>query len=336
MKILIISPTSSGIGGIAQHVSGLMSFLRKHGHNVDVISSENTFTLPIKGLKNPSFILSSYLKTKLKKKYDVVHAHSIPSAFAMKNITGKKIFTIHGIYSRQVNQLHGKPTGYISSKYEKDALSWADATTVISQEAKIYYEKLGFKVSQIPNAIDIDNLPKREDRRFEKQIIFAGRLSKEKGTDTLLEIAKSLPPDIHLIILGDGPEKSKIKTISESYDNIHYLGSLPKNQTISLIRGSDILIQPSLVEGISSTILESMACQTLVIASNVGGNLELIENNENGILVDPLDPKKIVIKIVELLSDKTLQTHLKENASKTVLRYDWDTVGNQYLNLYHN
>jgi hypothetical protein len=65
VKILIISPTSSGIGGIAQHVQGLTKFLQNEGHQVEIISSENTFTIPIRGLKNPSFMISSYLKTKL-------------------------------------------------------------------------------------------------------------------------------------------------------------------------------------------------------------------------------------------------------------------------------
>ena len=71
MKILIISPTQEGIGGVARHVQGLTNFLKNDGHDVDIISSENTFTIPIRKLKNPSFMISSFLKTKFsKKKYD--------------------------------------------------------------------------------------------------------------------------------------------------------------------------------------------------------------------------------------------------------------------------
>ena len=68
MKILIISPTEKGIGGIAQHVQGFKNFLEQKNHIVEIMSSENTFTIPIKGLKNPSFMISSFLKSKLKKK----------------------------------------------------------------------------------------------------------------------------------------------------------------------------------------------------------------------------------------------------------------------------
>ena len=276
MKILIISPTQSGIGGIAQHVEGLTKFLKKNGHDVDIISSENTFTIPIKGLKNPSFMISSFLKAKFKKNQDIVHAHNIPAALAMKNTTGKKILSLHGIFSQQIDELNGKVTGIISAKYEKNALEWADTITVISKEAYNYYSKLGYKVFQVPNAIDISSLNPNEKRQFEKQIIFVGRLSKEKVIETIIEVSKKLQNDINLLIVGSGPESEKIKKLSETRDNIHYLGYQTHENSIKLIRGSDILIQPSLHEGISTTILEAMACKVPVIASNVGGNPELL------------------------------------------------------------
>ena len=334
MKILLISPTQSGIGGIAQHVKNLENFLEKNDNTVEIISSENTFTIPIKGLKNPSFMISSFLKTRFKKNFDIVHAHNIPSALAMKNSSGKKILTIHGIFSEQIDQLHGKTTGNISKKYEKNSLSWADAITVVSKEAYLHYSKMGFNVTQIPNAIDISMLNKNVDRRFTKQVIFVGRLSKEKGIDSLEKICKNLPNDIDLIILGTGPYENKIENLSKSKNNIHFYGYQPKEKTISLIRGSDVLIQPSLVEGISSTILESMACKTPVIASNVGGNLELIENKKNGFLVDPDNHITILENLIALLSDKKSVEIITENAFKTVQQYDWKLIGKKYLKLY--
>jgi len=336
VKILLISPTQSGIGGIAQHVQGLTKFMEKNGHKVEIISSENTLTIPIKGLKNPSFMISSFLKAKFKKNQDIVHAHNIPAALAMKNTAGKKILSLHGIFSQQIDELHGKTTGNISGKYEKDALTWADAITVISKEAFDYYINLGYKVFQVPNAIDISSLSSNKDRRYEKQIIFAGRLSKEKGIDSLIKIAKKLPSDIHVIILGTGPEEQKIKELVKTQKNIHYLGYQIKENTISLIRGSDILIQPSLKEGISSTLLESMACKTAIITSNVGGNNELIKNNVNGIIIDPQDTDSFVQQITNLLNNVELQKSLVDQALNTVEKYDWNQVGNLYLNIYES
>ena len=336
MRILIISPTQSGIGGIAQHVQGLQNFLEKNSHHVEVISSENTFTLPIKGLKNPSFMVSSYLKSKFKKNQDIVHAHNIPAALAMKNSSGKKILSLHGIFSQQIDQLHGNTTGKISKKYENNALKWADAITVVSKEAFDYYDTLGYKVFQVPNAIDIDSLSQNEDRRYGKQVIFAGRLSSEKGIDSLIEIGKKLTSDIQLIILGTGPEEQKIRELTKTLKNIHYLGYQSKENTISLIRGSDILIQPSLKEGISSTILESMACNTVVIASNVGGNPELIENNVNGILIDSKEIDSFVKEITALLNNAQLRESLEIQALNTAKKYDWSHVGNLYVKIYES
>ena len=334
MKILLISPTSSGIGGIAQHVQGLKKFLEDNNNTIEIISSENTFTIPIKGLKNPSFMISSFLKSKFKKTQDIVHAHNIPSALAMKNTSGKKILTIHGIFSEQIDQLHGTTTGKISKKYEKDALTWADVITVISKESYDYYTNLGYKVFQITNAIDVSSLSSDEDRRYEKQVIFAGRLSHEKGIDLLIEIAEKLPNEIDLIILGSGKEEKKIQDLVKTQKNIHFLGYKNKEKTISLIRGSDVLIQPSLNEGISSTIIEAMACKIPVIATNVGGNKELV-NDQTGFLVDSKSSSQFLDKIVYVLSNKSKFETITNNAFTHIQQYDWKIVGKKYLDLYH-
>ena len=332
MKILLISPTQSGIGGIAQHVKGLDNFLKNEGNDVEIISSENTFTIPIKGLKNPSFMLSSSLKAKFKKNNDIVHAHNIPSAKAMKNASGKKILTIHGIYSQQIENLHNRTTSKIATNYEKEALEWANAITVVSKDAFDYYKKLGLNVFHIPNSIDIKSLSTKSDRRYNKQIIFAGRLSSEKGIDVLCELIEILPSDIHLIILGSGPKENLFKNIKKS--NVNYLGYLPKNETISLIRGSDILVQPSLIEGISSTILEAMACKVPVITTNVGGNNEIIEHNQTGILIEPNNTQKLLEEIMKLFTNPEVKNRLINSAYTNVQKYDWKNVGKLYLNLY--
>lgn len=333
MNVLIISPTQSGIGGISQHIQGLKNFLEKHDHKVEIISSENTFTIPIKGLKNPSFMISSFFKSKFKKNQHIVHAHNIPAALAMKNTSGKKILSLHGIFSQQINQLHGKQTGNISTKYEKNALDWADAITVVSKEAYDYYTNLGYNVFQIPNAINFSSLTSKIDRRYEKQIIFVGRLSREKGIDNLISISKKLPNDVHLVILGTGPEEHKIIDLVKNHKNIHFFGYQKKEETISLIRGSDILIQPSLNEGISSTILEAMACKTIVVTTNVGGNKELIISEETGFLLS-INSDLFIEKINYIFTHQDMSEKIINNAFRFAQQYDWNEVGKKYLKLY--
>ena len=337
MRILLISPTISGIGGIAQHVQGLKNFLEKKGNYVEIISSENTFTIPIKKLKNPSFMISSLFKSKFKKNFDIIHAQNPISALAMKNISGKKILSLQGNYSKQILLLHGQTAGSISKKLEKNALKWADEITVPSKEMYQEYVKNDYKVSYVPNAIDISSFSHDEDRRYQKQLIYAGRLSEEKGILDLLNFLKILSKDIHLIVLGSGPEESKVKVMAKIHPNLHFLGYQSKENTIKLIRGSDILIQPSLMEGgTSSTILEAMACKTPIITTSVDGNKDTIIHMKTGYVVASNNPPEIDNAVNYLFNNPEKLKIIINNAYDLVSNYDWEHVGQKYLDVYNS
>lgn len=337
MRILMISPTVSGIGGIAQHVQGLKNFLENKGNEVEIISSENTFTIPIKKLKNPSFMISSFLKSKFKKNFDIIHAQNPISAVAMKNVKGKKILSLQGNYSKQISLLHGTTAGNMSSKLEKNALQWADAITVPSKQMYDEYVKIGLNVSYVPNGINISSFPKNEDRRYKKQIIYAGRLSKEKGILDLLDFLQLLSKDIDILILGSGPEESKVREKAKLFSNVHFLGYQSKENTIKLIRGSDIIVQPSLMEGgTSSSILEAMACKTAIIATSIDGNKETIFHMETAYTVSPNNPVEINTAVNYLFENPQKQKIIIDNAYNLVLKYDWEQVGQKYLDIYNS
>ena len=333
----MISPTVSGIGGIAQHVQGLKNFLENKGNEVEIISSENTFTIPIKKLKNPSFMISSFLKSKFKKNFDIIHAQNPISAVAMKNVKGKKILSLQGNYSKQISLLHGTTAGNISSKLEKNALQWADAITVPSKQMYDEYVKIGLNVSYVPNGINISSFPKNEDRRYKKQIIYAGRLSKEKGILDLLDFLQLLSKDIDILILGSGPEESKVREKAKLFSNVHFLGYQSKENTIKLIRGSDIIVQPSLMEGgTSSSILEAMACKTAIIATSIDGNKETIFHMETAYTVSPNNPVEINTAVNYLFENPKKQKIIIDKAYNLVLKYDWEQVGQKYLDIYNS
>jgi glycosyltransferase involved in cell wall biosynthesis len=254
----------------------------------------------------------------------------------MKNVSCKKILSIHGIYSKNIAQLYGKTTSNISKKYEKTALNLADAITVNSKEGYNYYTEMGFNVVQIPNAIDLSLIPKKSTKQFENQIIFAGRLSKEKGIKILLETATQLPDNYHLLIAGSGPLEETVRNLADKKTNVHYLGYQSKQNLLSLIRGSDLLIQPSLEEGMSSTLLEAMACGTCILASNIEGISEIVENNKNGLLVEPNNSDELLNKILDLLPKKEKRLMMANEGLEIVKKYDWKRVGNLYLNFYES
>lgn len=335
MKILIISPTSSGIGGISGVVQNQIKFLKDKGHKVDVISSENTPIIPIKGLKNPSFMISSFLKTKFKNNYDIVHAHNPVSGLAMKNISGKKVISLWGIFENQIEMLHGSTLSKISGKYEKKILTYADAITVASKIIQQYYSKLNYPTYYVPNGIDFDSIQKPEERLYPKQLIFVGRLSKEKGIFDLLKIAQKIPNEMNLLIIGSGPEEEKVKNISNNYSNIHYLGYQPHGKVVSLIKGSDILIQPSLVEGgLNSTLLEAMACKIPLITTSLDVYGDEIRHLETAFCVSTNSSEELLKGIIELMNNSKLRTNLADRAFKIAEQHSWDSIGNQFIQLY--
>ena len=226
-----------------------------------------------------------------------------------------------------------QPLAY-QKKYEKMALSLADIITVNSNEGYNYYTEMGFNVVQIPNAIDLNIIPKKSTKQFENQIIFAGRLSKEKGVETLIETAEQLPNNYNLLIAGSGPLEGKVEDLSSKKTNVHYLGYQSKPDVLSLIHSSDLLIQPSLEEGMSSTLLEAMGCGTCILGSNIEGISEIIENEKTGMLVEPNNSNELLNEILYLLPKKEKRLRMAKEGLKIVKRYDWKEVGKLYLDTY--
>jgi len=338
MMVLIISPKISGLGGIAQHVGKLMNLLERDGHEVETLSVENAPYLPVKGLMNPSFALSALTKACAKRllgrRYDVVHAHNVPSAPAMRVSRGGKVLTLHGVFSEQVSYLHGELAGRLGAWAERKALKWADAITAVSRSAAERYRSLGFDVLYVPNAIDPADLPEEGERLCERQVVYCGRLSKEKGVDLLIEAVKHV--DANLVVVGGGPLERALRELARDNPRVRFTGPLPRGDALKLVKGSDVFVLPSRREGLSTALLEAMAMGVPVVATKVGGNLELVERGETGLLVDP-EPSQLAGAISLLLEDRGLAKRLAENAAKIAReKYSWPVVYRQYLEVYRS
>ncbi|MEM3123985.1 MAG: glycosyltransferase family 4 protein, partial [Nitrososphaerota archaeon] len=256
--VIIVSPTSGGMGGIGQHVRALADRLCSGGYRVGIISSSNTPILRVRGLMNPSFALSAPIKA-LGTRCRVVHAHSIPSTTAMKTVRARhRVLTIHGYYSEQVSLLHGGLLGRLVSWFEKKALRWADVVTVVSRASAEAYRRMGFDVNFIPNAVDLESLPKDGLKVVSPQVSYVGRLSKEKGLDTLLKAA-AIARDLNFLIVGSGPYEEDLKSMSANLHNVRLVGQVSHDDALRYIAGSDAVVLPSYAEGLSTVILEAMA-----------------------------------------------------------------------------
>ena len=312
MKFLFISPRYSG--GIGGHAEMLANQLEHAGHSVTKMKVPH---IPIKNLKNPSFAIFGTMKSMFNREnYDIVHAFNVPSAFAMRYAKGKKkVLSVHGMFSEQVNSLHSKAVSSIASNAESKVLKWADKLTTDSKiTQKLYKEKLGFDFNYLPSAIDTDKLDNIDNViKFKKQIIYLGRNSYEKGFDVLKKI------------------ESKLN------GNVIYCTDLSWEDAMIELKKSSLLVVPSRMESLPTNIKEAFYFKIPVIATDVGGIPELITDNYSGILVPSGNNTKLVTAINDILSDSERSISLGNAGYNFIINnLTWKKVLPKYIDFYTN
>ena len=312
MKILFIAPKYSG--GIGGHAARVAEKLQEYGFDIKLM---HTSHIPIKKLKNPSFVALSSLKAIIgTEKYDIVHAFNVPSAFAMKYTKAKKkILSIHGVYSEQVDALHSKTISTAAKITETKVLEWADKLTTDSKIVKkMYKEKSNVDFEFFYAPLDIKKFEKLKNvEKKEKQIIFIGRDSYEKGIDILREI------------------ESKIDA------KIIYCTDMKWEDAMENLKASRLLVIPSRMESIPQVIKEAFYLKIPIIATNVGGIPELIMNNKTGILIPPNNPKILENSINQLLLDDETSKNLADAGYEFVMNnLTWEILLPKYVKFYED
>jgi glycosyltransferase involved in cell wall biosynthesis len=312
MKFLFISPRFSG--GIGGHAAMLSDQLVQAGHEVTKMKTSH---IPIKNLKNPSFAIFGTIQGLTNtKKYDIVHAFNVPSAFAMRYAKGrKKVLSIHGVFSDQVKKLHSGTVSSIASSTESRVLKWADALTTDSKISRNEYKKkLNFDFEYLPSAIDtvkLESIP--NVKKISNQIIYLGRDSQEKGIDVLKN------------------SESKIN------GKVVYCTNLPWVDAMKLLKSSDVLAVPSRMESLPTNIKEAFFLKIPVVATNVGGIPELVSHNKTGILVPSEDFTQLSVEINKILKNKENFNEIIENAHQFVIHeMSWKKILPKYLKFYED
>lgn len=181
---------------------------------------------------------------------------------------------------------------------------------------------------------------RRREPRGEILIGSVGRLAAVKNYQLLLQAVASLPPDIswRLVLIGDGPEHGNLQaTISRLgiEGRVSLLGH--RDDVAELLGGLDIFVLPSRSEGMSNTLLEAMAAGVAVIASDVGGNREIIEPGRSGLLFAPGDPLAAARAIQQLAADAQLRERLASaGAQRAATTFGLSTMLSAYEDLYRS
>ena len=312
MKMLFISPRFSG--GIGGHAAMLADKLTEYGYEVKKMEVPH---IPIKNLKNPSFALFSTIKgIASREKFDIVHAFNIPSGYAMKYVKGaKKVLSVHGVFSDQVSSLHSNSVSSLAKIAELQVLKWPDKLTTDSKATqKMYKEKLELGFEYLPSPIDVTkftDLPHVE--KVPKQVAYLGRESFEKGIDVLKKA------------------ESQIK------GKVVYCYDLPWKEAMTIMKSSCVVVVPSRMESLPTTIKEAFFLKIPVVATNVGGIPELVKNNETGLLVPANNPQKLAESVNKLLENKQNANQLAKSGYEFIIKnMTWDVILPKYIEFYEN
>jgi glycosyltransferase involved in cell wall biosynthesis len=174
------------------------------------------------------------------------------------------------------------------------------------------------KIVVIPYGIDVARFEPRYDH--DGYFLFVGRLSEEKGIETIVRVARLLP-DLRFKIVGRGPRMEYLHRLADGLTNVDFMGFHDGDELRDLYRGARAVLLPSRVhENFPLTILEAMAFGKPVIASNVGGVPETIEDRVSGLLVSPADLHGWAEAVMRVAYDDEMQSRMSHEARLAVER----------------
>lgn len=286
--------------------------------------------------------------------FDIYHGHFYTSGVAAnvlaRKYRGAAVNTIHGSYYDIWRYIEPP---IISSMYR---LTERTLAPMLARMSKMQIHTGGYfarrvikwgappdKVVTIHNGFDPHVFKPgvaASDLVGERTILFTARRLVEKNG---LEYLISAMPDIvaqydaELVIAGDGPHKQHLQKLVARHNlqnDVSFIGAVPHSKLPQLISASDIVVIPSLMEASSLFLIESMACKRPVVATNVGGIPEIL-NEGCGVLVSPRDTLALSQAINLLIADQGLRDDLATEAYSTVRgTLTWDKIAQQTENAY--
>ena len=319
-----VNPT--GYGGVSVEYRTLMDTTRL-GDKYEFIPLILTDFHKGVNLKNIIF----YYKMIKKERPDIVQIRGaavdgLNAEIAAKLVRGTKcLVCVHGVYS---DMLYYNPIKKWIAIHMVEPLCFflADGISCVYKGAekrkmfKHFKKKmLPYVYNRIPNYSNLDKNALRDTYRKQYDIpsnalvaMCCGRMTKEKGLSYLAEAFKSMnnhwPEPLYFLIVGDGEYKNilenEVSLLSNVKDRIKFTGAL--TDVTPALFSSDFFVFPSLHENHPIALLEAMAAELPTIATNVGGNGEIVKDNLFGKLIKPADANEIEMAISDMCSNEVL------------------------------
>jgi glycosyltransferase involved in cell wall biosynthesis len=285
----------------------------------------------------------------MEEKFDIIDVTSFPffSCFSTKIVSMRNrtqmVITWHEVWGDHWYEYIGK-FGFFGKVVEYLVSRLVSKSITVSMMTKNNLELLGIdseNISIISNGIDIKRIDSIKASEQKCDIIFVGRLIKEKNVDILIKaiyIARNNFPDIKCFIIGNGPEKRNLTELVIKYGllgKIRFFDFMKYDDVIARIKSSKMLVLPSSREGFGMVVIEAFACGIPVITVKEERNAasELV-NEETGFIVDT-DAYQINCAINILMN---MTGDMREKMSRSAIErsstYDWDKIVEQLIRFY--
>lgn len=197
------------------------------------------------------------------------------------------------------------------------------------------------RVTVIPSGVERTLFAGPHDDPFSevrgRRVVFVGRLSRQKGLDTLVEAAARLEtPDASVLVVGDGPDREHLMRLVTQLNldgRVRLLGFLPHERVPAVLAHADVLVLPSVYEELGSVLVEAMHSGVPIVASRVGGIPDAV-GEEAALLVPPGDPDALAGAVDRVLAESALAKRLTDAGRRRAERYDWDHLADRVRVVY--
>ncbi|MGA2192408.1 MAG: glycosyltransferase family 4 protein [Nitrospirota bacterium] len=227
------------------------------------------------------------------------------------------------------------------------ALRAADKVVAQTAELKGIVTGLGVddgNVVIIPNGVrtsDYDGAAGAEPS-IGRYVLALGSLTRKKGFDLLINamaIVAKEDAGVMLLIAGEGQERKYLERLVLSLGlqgRVVFTGIISGQEKIDAVKGCKFGVSSSRREPFSNSNLEFLAAGKPLVATRVGGNVEVVKDGLNGFLVEPEDPQALAGAMVKVLKDERLRQTMGENSKKEAARFEWDKIVDMYEKLYQS
>lgn len=228
--------------------------------------------------------------------------------------------------------------------YHRRQMSDVDRCIVLSDAQRDLLVRAGYPGSRtvvIPNGVDTDAIAPgpsrlREDLAARLVVLYMGRLDPEKRVPALVEsfVSLGLPEDHVLCIAGDGVQRERVRRLAARHANVRILGLVDSERALGLLRGCDIFVLPSTTEGLALSLLEAMAAERAIIATDAGEDGRALQDAGMVVPVHPLRPA-LDEALRTLVADAALRARLGRAARhRAVTRYSMASNVQAVLEVY--